>query len=89
MCCHTHTSTLLREAPVVTGGEKERVHERGWEYASIFGAFSYDLALMEVARRLGVLAHKGGQLRIVEWGSLAVLLTILVVARNPLTKGKG
>jgi hypothetical protein len=28
----------------------------------------YDQALAEVARRLGVLAHKGGQLGIAEWG---------------------
>lgn len=49
---------------------------------------SYYQALGEVARRLGVLAHKGGQLLIGEWDLLAVLPTVLVVAMNHLTRGK-
>ena len=49
----------------------------------------YDQALAEVARHLGVLAHKGGQLGIAEWDLLAILPTVIVATRNHLTGGNG
>ena len=49
----------------------------------------YDQALAEVARHLGVLAHKGGQLEIAEWDLLAILPTVIVATRNHLTRGNG